>query len=96
MVKRITASTAARELSDILDRVERAGDEFVVVRHGRAVATIGPVRGRVRGINGRDLRALLESLPPPDKAFVADLRLIQRDQPRFPKDPWARSSTRRS
>jgi prevent-host-death family protein len=96
VVRRITATTAARELSDILNRVERGGDEFVVERHGRAVATIGPVRGRVRGINGRDLRALLESLPRPDKAFVADLRRMRRDQPRLPKDPWGRSSTRRS
>jgi antitoxin (DNA-binding transcriptional repressor) of toxin-antitoxin stability system len=96
VAKRITATKAARELSDILDRVEHAGDEFVVERHGRAVASIAPVRGRVRGISGQDLTALLASLPRPDAAFVSEMRRIRRQQPRPPSDPWARSSTRRS
>jgi len=96
MAKRISATTATRQFSDILDRVERGGTEFIVERHGRAVATIGPAYGRVRGISGRELRELLESLPKPDAAFERDIAWIRRQQGRFPNNPWPSSSTRRS
>jgi prevent-host-death family protein len=41
-MERLTATEAARRFSEVLDAVERGGETFVVVRHGRAVATIGP------------------------------------------------------
>lgn len=95
MAKRITATAAARDFSDVLDRVEHRGDEFVVERHGRAVATITPVTPPRRAKWG-ELLALLDDLPRPDAAFVRDLKKLRREQPRLPRDPWASSSTRRS
>lgn len=95
MAKRITATAAAREFSDVLDRVEHAGDEFVVERHGRAVATIAPVSPARRARWGEVL-AVLDALPRPDAALARDLKKLRRDQPRLPKDPWASSSIRRS
>ena len=41
-MKQLSATDAARRFSDVLDSVESDGESFVVVRHGRAVATIGP------------------------------------------------------
>ena len=95
MVKRITATAAAREFSDVLDRVEHGGDEFIVERHGRPVATIAPVTPARRAKWG-ELLAVLDALPRPDAAFARDLKKLRRDQPRLPRDPWASSSTRRS
>lgn len=95
MAKRITATAAAREFSDVLDRVEHGGDEFVIERHGRAVATIGPVIP-ARRARWSDLLAVLDALPRPDGAFSRDLEKLRRDQPRLPRDPWASSSIRRS
>ena len=95
MAKRITATAAAREFSHVLDRVEHGGDEFVVERHGRAVATIAPVTTARRAKWG-DVVAVLDALPRPDAAFGRELKKARRDQPRLPRDPWASSSTRRS
>jgi prevent-host-death family protein len=36
------ATDASRRFSEVLDDVGRGGESYVVVRHGRAVATIGP------------------------------------------------------
>lgn len=41
-MKQLSATDAARRFSHVLDSVEGQGESFVVVRHGRAVATIGP------------------------------------------------------
>lgn len=40
----ISATEAARRFSDLLDEVEHHGDHFTIVRRGKAVATISPVR----------------------------------------------------
>ena len=40
----ISATDAARRFSDLLDAVEHGGEHFTVLRHGRAIARIEPVR----------------------------------------------------
>lgn len=39
----VTATDAARHFADLLDAVER-GEEFTIIRRGRAVAHLEPVR----------------------------------------------------
>lgn len=95
MTKRITATAAARGLSDLLDRVERYGDEFVVERHGRAIASIVPTALAGRRVTWGEIRDELYRRRP-DPEFVRIVRELRRRQPKLPKDPWARSSTRRS
>lgn len=97
MAKRVTATTAARELSDLLDQVERYGEEFVVERHGRAIAAIGPTAALAAGrrVTWGEIRDELYRRRP-DPGFAKVMREIRRRQPKLPKDPWARSSTRRS
>jgi prevent-host-death family protein len=96
VVKRITATTASRDFSDILDRVEHAGEEFVVERHGRAVARLGPTASTPKRITIGEFVRSIESVPKPDESFIADVAEIRRRQPRLPKNPWPFSSTRRS
>lgn len=96
MTKRITATAAARGLSDLLDHVERYGDEFVVERHGRAIASIVPTAGLAgRRVTWGEIQDELYRRRP-DPGFVKIIREIRRRQPKIPRDPWARSSTRRS
>ena len=64
----ISATDAARRFSDLLDEVEHHGDHFTIVRRGKAVATISPVR---RG-KGRDVKKLLRTRRP-DSAWRKDL-----------------------
>lgn len=57
-MRTLSATEAARNLSDVLDAVE-AGERFVVVRRGRAVARIEPASVET----GRAVKALLRRAP---------------------------------
>jgi prevent-host-death family protein len=54
-MRRLSATEAARRFFDLLDAVERRGETFVVVRRGRAVASLGPAAGT----DGRAVKANL-------------------------------------
>jgi prevent-host-death family protein len=41
----VSATDAARKFADLLDAVEHRGERFTIVRRGRAVAHLEPVRG---------------------------------------------------
>lgn len=71
-MRRLTATEAARRFSDLLDRVERNGETFVVERRGRAVASIRPAAA----VSGRTVKDLLRAqAPDPDwERELADLR----------------------
>jgi prevent-host-death family protein len=81
-MKQLSATDAARRFSDVLDSVETAGESFVVVRHGRAVATIGPTAAGT----GQALKEALRAHPP-DERWAAELRDL-RDSVGPPTDPW--------
>lgn len=54
-VPEISATDAARNFADLLDAIEHRGEHFTIVRRGRAVAQLEPVRlGR-----GSDVKAAL-------------------------------------
>jgi prevent-host-death family protein len=83
-MRSMTATEASRHFSDLLDAIE-AGESVVVTRGNRPVAEIRPARRRT----GRDLRAALADLPPPDDRFASDIdeavALLTTDR----TDPWA-------
>lgn len=81
-MKQLSATDASRRFSEVLDDVERGGESYIVVRHGRAVATIGPA-------NGGTGQALKEALRAnrPDDAWAGELREL-RDGMDPVADPW--------
>jgi prevent-host-death family protein len=79
-VKTVSATEAARRFAGVLDEVEMRGETFVVVRHGRAVARIGPA-GAGRGALVKQL--LLTAPRDPDwadetRSMRAALRIEER------------------
>ena len=51
----VSATDAARSFADLLDAVEHRGEDFTIVRRGRAIAHLEPMaKGR-----GGDIKALL-------------------------------------
>ena len=82
---RVTATEAARNFSDVLNRVG-AGEEIEIIRNGAPVAVLAPPRARL--LPAGRLRALLAALPSVDDAFADDLRRI-REEVGPPEDPWA-------
>lgn len=81
-MKQLSATDAARRFSDLLDSVESGGESFVVVRRGRAVATIGPA-------NGGTGKALKEALHAhrPDAEWAGELGAL-RETVGLGTDPW--------
>lgn len=71
-MKQLSATDASRRFSEVLDEVERDGESYVVVRHGRAVATIGPANGGT----GKALREALRANPP-DEAWADEVRELR-------------------
>lgn len=95
-MKRITATAASRSFADLLDRVERRREAYVVERRGKRIAEIVPARtSSGAGSTVADLLDAVAMSPGPDRHFLDDLRRIRRSQGK-PRDPWASSSTRRT
>lgn len=61
-MRRVTATEAARQFSDLLGQVERNGETFVVERRGRPVANISPAAVAT----GRAVKDLLAKHPADD------------------------------
>jgi prevent-host-death family protein len=71
-LKQMSATDFARRLSEILDRIERRGESVTIVRHGRAVATIGPAGAGT----GRALKEVLRNHQP-DPDLVDEVRELR-------------------
>jgi prevent-host-death family protein len=67
----MTATVAARNFSDVLNRVA-AGEEIEVVRSGAPVAVIAPPKAQL--LSAVRFRELIASAPRPDDEFAADVR----------------------
>ena len=80
----ISATEASRRFADLLDAVEHRGETFTVVRRGRTVATIAPVRSGTIA----DLRRIFEEHPL-DSEFEHDVRDGLRAIDQAPRDPWS-------
>jgi prevent-host-death family protein len=71
-LKQLSATDAARRFSEVLDRVEQRGESVVIVRHGRAVATIGPAGAGT----GKALKAALRAHRP-DPEWADEVRELR-------------------
>lgn len=81
---RLSATEVARNFSAVLNRVA-AGEELEIVRNGTVVALLGPPRRRL--LTAESFRELLNSAPPVDDDFAAELRRI-RTEAGAPESPW--------
>jgi prevent-host-death family protein len=82
-VKQLSATDAARRFSDVLDSVESEHESFVVVRHGRPVATIGPAYAGT----GRAVKEMLRTHRP-DPEWATDLHALREWVGSADTDPW--------
>ena len=80
-MKQLTATDASRRFSEVW-RGGPSGESYVIVRHGRAVATIGPATGGT----GKTLKEAL-SANRPDGAWVDELRELRETMDPV-ADPW--------
>ncbi len=103
MTHSITATVAARQFSDLLNRVRYRDETFVIVRNGEEVAQLSKVISPTPPLgNGPDLSTAprkqpstfrqllyrLEALGSTDPEFASHLDEIQTQQPAIDGDPW--------
>ena len=92
MEKRITATRAVRDFSEILNTIKFKGVHYVIERGGKPVASMKPIDQKTDVKTLGELRALLKNLPRLDEeldAFAADLEDIRKDQPMMTmRDVW--------
>ena len=81
-MRQLSATDAARRFSEVLDGVERSGESYIVIRHGRPVATIGPASGGT----GKALKDVLRANRP-DDAWADELRELREGMEPV-TDPW--------
>ncbi|MBI2704825.1 MAG: type II toxin-antitoxin system prevent-host-death family antitoxin [Actinobacteria bacterium] len=68
----ISATDAARNFADILDAIEHRGEQYTIVRRGKAIAHLEPMnRGR-----GADVKELLRRHRP-DRGWAKDLNEVR-------------------
>jgi antitoxin (DNA-binding transcriptional repressor) of toxin-antitoxin stability system len=91
-IKLITATEAARNFSEVLNKVSEQGASYEVRRGREVVARLVPAHPLPRRISVAELAELLRRLPalePGDgPRFEKDLAAARR-RLRPPRDPWA-------
>jgi antitoxin (DNA-binding transcriptional repressor) of toxin-antitoxin stability system len=80
--KTITADEAVRNISDVLDRVQNAGETFDVIRGDSVVAQIAPPSPRPKRLTLGELHEAMKSWPKldPDDAedWVREIEEMRR------------------
>jgi len=84
---KVTATEAARNLSDLLNRVLYRGESFVIVRNGDAVAQLSAAPERASVPLAEAVERLVASRTG-DPDFADDLERIQAEQPAPGEGRW--------
>ena len=80
MEKRITATRAVRDFSELLNTIKFKGVHYIIERGGKPVASMKPIDEKTDVKTLGELKALLKKLPRLDEeldAFAADLERIE-------------------
>ena len=86
--RRLSATAAARNFSELLNRVRYRGERFGIERGGVAIGELRPL-APLR-FTGADLLAVMRSLPPVDDDFLNSVEEATRQQPELPEPAWGR------
>jgi prevent-host-death family protein len=90
-LKAIAATDAAKNFGELVDRVREEGVTYVIERHGRPVAQIGPAETDEQKTLG-GLVAYLKTAPKLDEDVLSFIEkgIVIYNKPEVPKNRWAR------
>jgi antitoxin (DNA-binding transcriptional repressor) of toxin-antitoxin stability system len=92
MEKRISATQAVRDFSEVLNTIKFKGAHYIIERGGKPIASMKSVDQKTDPMTLGDLKALLKKLPKLEEeldGFASDLAEISRNQPLMPTgDLW--------
>jgi hypothetical protein len=84
MEKRISATRAVRDFSEVLNTIKFKGVHYIIERGGKPIASMESVDKKIEFMTLGELQTLLKKLPRLDEeldAFAADIEDISRNQP---------------
>ena len=84
MEKRISATQAVRDFSEVLNTIKFKGVHYIIERGGKPIASMKSIDEKIDPMTLDDLKALLKKLPRLEEeldAFASDLEEISRNQP---------------
>jgi len=87
MEKRISATRAVREFSEVLNTIKFKGVHYIIERGGNPIASMKTIDEEVDQMTLGELKNLLKKLPKLEKeleAFVSDIEKISNNQPLMP------------
>ena len=92
MEKRISATRAVREFSEVLNTIKFKGAHYIIERAGKPIASMKSVEDKIHPVKLGDLTGLLEKLPKLENeldSFASDLEEISKKQPSMTtEDLW--------
>ena len=92
MEKRISATRAVRDFSEVLNTIKFKGVQYIIERGGKPIASMRSVDEKTDTMTLDNLKALLKKLPRLEEeldTFASDLEEISRNQPLMStRDPW--------
>lgn len=86
--RRVSATDAARNFSELLNRVKYRGESFIIERSGEPIGELRPAAPTK--FTGADLATLLRSLPPVDEEYLDVVEALTRSTSTLPDSPWER------
>ena len=84
MEKRISATRAVRDFSEVLNTIKFKGIHYIIERGGKPIASMKSVDEKIDSMTLSELQPLLKKLPRLGEeleAFASDLEGISRNQP---------------
>jgi hypothetical protein len=90
MVRTITETDLAASLANVLDRVEREKEHYVVEHEGQPVVVIGPAMGgsKVPRVSLEEVAEKFKGIEMPGDGFADDLEDIQSNQQKVEVRDW--------
>jgi hypothetical protein len=84
MEKRISATRAVRDFSEVLNTIKFKGVHYIIERGGKPIASMKSIEENIDPVTLGELKNLLKKLPRLENeldAFASDLEEISRNQP---------------
>ena len=84
MEKRISATRAVRDFSEVLNTIKFQGAHYIIERGGKPIASMKSIDEKTDSLTLGDLQTLLKKLPKLEEeldAFASDLEEISKNQP---------------
>ena len=84
MEKRISATQAVRDFSEVLNTIKFKGVHYIIERGGKPIASMKSIDENIDHMTLSQLKNLLKKLPRLEEeldAFASDLEEISRNQP---------------